>query len=79
MGSVDWIHLVQNVAFKRDHGLTDSINVTKFFNIESPISFSRGSLPNPSSLTGSETFRCVYIIAIKRSGTSEGHKFINKQ
>ena len=67
------------VAFKRGHGPTDSINVKNFLTIGGPISFSRGSLPDPSSLSDNETVRCVYIIGIKRSGTSGGHKFINKQ
>lgn len=67
------------VAFKCGHGLMDSINVTNFLNIGGPIGFSRGCLSDPSSLTGSETFRCVYIVGIKCSGTSGGYKFINKQ
>jgi hypothetical protein len=67
------------VAFKHVHELTDSINVTNFLNIGGHISFSRGILLDPSSLSGSETFRSVYIIGVKSSGTTGGHKLINKQ
>jgi hypothetical protein len=67
------------VAFKCAHGPTVSINVTNFLIIGGPISFSRGSLLDPSSLSVCQTFRCVCIIGIKSSGTSGGHKFINKQ